>query len=286
MTETLTKLDRAALFRRRLRQAMDQAGATQSGLARAVGVDRSTLSQALTDDAARMPSAHLVGGCAEALGISSDWLLGLSDRPENAADLIEGALELTEAPRALVDERIFGWHREAQGYKIRHVPAGLPDMFKTDEMLEWEYAPHLGRTARQAIGHSRDRLDWMRQAQSDYEIALPLYEVQSFAAGTGYYDGLPAALRRSQLDQLQALTEQLYPRTRVYLFNARTLYSAPITVFGPLLAVVYTGAHYMAFRDRVRVETLTAQFDALVREASVTAREIPAHLGALRARIR
>jgi len=286
MTEILSKSARAAQFRARLRRAMDQAGATQSGLARAVGVDRSTLSQALSDEGARMPGAHLVGGCAAALGVSADWLLGLSDRPENAADLIEGALELTAAPRALVDERIFEWHREAQGYKIRHVPAGLPDMFKTDAMLEWEYAPHLGRTAGQAIGASKDRLDWMRQAQSDYEIALPLYELQSFAAGTGYYKGLPAAIRRTQMDQLQSLTRQLYPRTRVYLFDARTLYSAPITIFGPLLAVVYTGAHYMAFRDRVRVDTLTAQFDTLVREAYVTAREIPDHLEALRAHIR
>jgi len=285
MSENLSKLDRAALFRTRLRRAMTEAHATQSGVARAAGVDRSTISQALSDGADRLPGAHLVAGCAAALGVSADWLLGLSDRPENAAELTAAALELTEAPRALVDEQIFDWHREAQGYKIRHVPATLPDMFKTDAMLTWEYGPHLGRTTGQAIGASRDRLDWMRSAQSEYEIALPIFEMESFATGTGYYEGLPKDVRAAQLDQMMELTEQLYPRTRVYLYDARALYSAPITIFGPLLAVVYTGAHYMAFRDRARVETLTAQFDTLIREAYHGARDMPGLLARMRARL-
>ncbi|MCR8828137.1 helix-turn-helix domain-containing protein [Pseudosulfitobacter koreensis] len=276
------KRARAALFRDRLAQAMKETGATQSGLARAVGTDRSTLSQALKDDGARLPGAHVVGACATALGVSADWLLGLSDRPESAADLLSAALSLTHAPRALVDETIFGWHREAAGYKIRHVPAALPDMLKTQAMLEWEYSPHLGRTITQAINASRDRLAWMRSAQSDYEIAMPLYELQSFAAGTGYYEGLPVPVRAAQLNQLIELTEQLYPRLRVTLFDARRLYATPITIFGPLLAVLYTGGHYMAFRDRPRIETLTGDFDTLIRQASVTARDMPGHLNALR----
>ena len=285
MSDILDKRDRADRFRRRLARTMETSGTNQSALARQIGADRSTISQALMGDGARLPGAHVVGACAQALGVSTDWLLGVSDRPESAAALTAAALTLTQAPRALVDERIFGWHQEAAGYKIRHVPAGLPDMLKTQEMLEWEYSPHLGRTTAQAINASRDRLNWMRAARSDYEIAMPLYEVQSFAAGTGYYAGLPAQTRRAQLDHLHDLTTQLYPRLRVYLFDARQLYSAPITVFGPLLAVLYTGGHYMAFRDRERIETLSLHFDELVRQATFTARDTPDHLDTLRAQI-
>ena len=96
------------------------------------------------------------------LGVSSDWLLGLSDRPESAADLLSNALDADPGAPRLVDDQLYGWHREAAGYKIRHVPAALPDMLKTRRMLEWEYGPHLGRTPQQAINASRDRLDWMR----------------------------------------------------------------------------------------------------------------------------
>jgi len=232
----------------------------QSALARAIGVDRSTVSQLLTGTGARLPNAQVVGECAGALGVSADWLLGLTDRPETAADMLANTLSLTEAPRALVDEQIFQWHKEAAGYKIRHVPAGLPDMLKTREMLEWEYAPHLGRSTDQAIGASEDRMAWMRAARSDYEIALPLYEVDSFARGEGYYRDLPEEIRRAQLDHFIAVTSQLYPGLRLYLFDARRLYSAPITIFGPLLAVLYLGRNYLVFRDTERVQAMTRHF--------------------------
>jgi transcriptional regulator with XRE-family HTH domain len=284
MPPIIPKRDRAALFRERLAEAMARKGQSQSALARATGVDRSTISQLLTPGK-RMPGAPLAADCAQALGISADWLLGLSERPEPLADILATSLSITEAPRALIDEEIFGWHHEAAGYKIRHVPATLPDMLKTRAMLEWEYEPQLGRSAEQAIGASEDRLALMRQARSDYEIALPLHEIAAFATATGYYAGLPAALRIEQIDRLIALGEALYPSLRVCLFDARRVFSAPVTVFGPILGVIYLGRHYVAFRDRARVESLTTHFDWLVREAAVGARDLPDHLRTLRARI-
>ncbi len=285
MIDKIDKRDRALHFRQRLARAMQDRDVSQSALARDIGVDRSTVSQLLTGAGARLPNAHVVGSCASALGVSADWLLGLSNRPESAAELLASSLTLTEAARALVDERIFEWHQEAAGYKIRYVPATLPDMLKTRAVLEWEYAPHLGRTADQAIGASADRLAWMRSAQSDYEIAMPLYELHSFAYATGYYEGLPLQVRLDQIDHLLSVCEQLYPRLRIYLFDAKRLYSAPVTIFGPLLCVFYAGSHYMAFRDRDRIEVFTLHFDRLVREADMTARDFPDHLQQLRSEI-
>jgi len=276
------KRSRADLFRDRLVQGMVARGLTQSELARQVGVDRSTVSQLLGLGSARLPNAQVAAECATALGVTADWLLGLTDRPERPEDLLSAALTITEAPRALIDETIFGWHREAAGYKIRHVPATLPDMLKTRDMMEWEYAPQLGAEAAAAITASEERLALMRRARSDYEIALPLHELAAFARAEGYYEGLPVALRLAQIDRLLDLNDQLYPALRLYLFDARRVFSAPVTVFGPLLAVVYLGRHYLAFRDAGRVANLTRHFDWLIREAAVGARELPAHLRELR----
>ena len=126
MSIKIDKRYRASELRLRLAQAMAEAGVSQSGLARAIGVDRSTISQLLKDQGARMPNAQVVAECARVLGISADWLLGLTERPESAAELIAESLLMTDAPRALIDENIIGWHREAAGYKVRHVPATLP----------------------------------------------------------------------------------------------------------------------------------------------------------------
>ena len=285
MSQKIDKRQRATQFRHRLATAIEGKGLTQSALARQIGVDRSTVSQLLGDAGARLPNAQIVGECAAALGVSADWLLSLSERPESAADLMATSLSLTEAPRALVDEQIFAWHREAAGYKIRHVPAGLPDMLKTRAFLEWEYTPHLGRTTEQAINAAQDRLDWMRGGHSDYELAIPLHEIASFAEASGYYSGLPADLRRAQIAHWQALHRQLYPGLRIYLFDARRVYSAPMTIFGPLLATLYIGRHYVAFRDSERVQAFSAHVDHLVREAAIPARDLPAHLDGLLADI-
>lgn len=282
--EKIDKRDRAVLFRSRLGAAMESRGLSQSALARETGVDRSTINQLLQSDK-RLPNAQLAADCAAALGVSADWLLGLSARPEPLADLLATQMTETEAPRALIDEAIFGWHQEAAGYKIRHVPATLPDMLKTRSMVQWEYEPQLGRTADQAIGAFEDRLAWMRGARSDYEIALPLHELDSFTDATGYYKGLPAELRLEQLDRFIDLTETLYPSLRLYLFDARRVFSAPLTIFGPILAVLYVGRHYLAFRDTARVESFSRHFDGLVREAALSARDVPAHLRALRSRV-
>lgn len=279
----MDKRQRALLFRHRLSEAMELRTETQSGLARKVRVDRSTISQLLTRETARLPNAQVVAECAAALGVSGDWLLGLSDLPEQAAELLASSFQVSHADRAPIDAQIFDWHREAAGYKIRHVPTMLPDMLKTEAMLKWEYTPHLGRTTDQAIGASRDRLEWMRGSMSDYEIAMPLFVVESFCNSTGYYRGLPDDVRKDQIEHLLKLHDQLYPSLRIFLFDARRLWSAGITVFGPLLGVLYLGQQYLAFRDRARVREFTSHFDGLVREATVNAQDWPTHLQALSA---
>lgn len=280
MQSLIDKRDRAPLFRARLAQAMAEKAVSQAALARATRVDRSTIS-ALLSPGTRLPNAQLTADCAVALGVSCDWLLGLSGRPEPVEDVLATSVSLTEAPRALFDQDLIGWHRAAAGYKIRHVPASLPDMLKTPDVVRWEYADQLGRSSEQALSAFQDQLDWMRTAQSDYEIALPLHEIHNFAKGLGYWNGLPLQARHAQMDHLIALCDTLYPSLRIYLFDAHRVYSSPVTVFGAQLAAVYLGRHYIVFREPARVQSIVQHFDGLVRDARIEARAVSAHLARL-----
>ncbi len=277
----------AATFRERLAGALTASGLSRAALARAIGVDRSTITQMLAGGETRMPGGHVVAACAQALDVSADWLLGLTDRPEQAGALLASSFSISETGRATgLDDQIFAWHREAEGYKVRHVPATLPDMLKTNAVLRWEYAPVTHRRPDAAIDAAAERLDWMRLTESDYEMAMAVHEMESFARGEGYYAGLEPEVRAAQIDWLSELYAQFYPSLRVFLFDARRVWSAPVTVFGPKMAVIYMGRHYIAFRDRDRVRTVTRHFDWLVREASVSAREVPGYLDGLRALVR
>lgn len=286
MRRSLSKPERAALFRRRLAEAMAAAGTGRAALARAAGIDRSSITQMLAEGDTRLPGAQAVAGLAAALGVSADWLLGLSDRAELGGAVTEATLSISATGRATsASDQIFAWHEEARGYKIRHVPATLPDMLKTDAVMAWEYAPHTATTPGAAIAAAHARLDWMRGTTSDYEIAIPLHELESFATASGYYAGLPRAVRREQLDWFAEVHDQFYPGLRMAFYDARAVFSAPVTVFGPKIAAVYLGGHYIAFRDRARVRAISGHFDALVRAAAVSDRGVPDHLAALRARV-
>jgi hypothetical protein len=62
-------------------------------------------------------------------------------------------------------------------------------------MLEWEYASVQERRLPEAYSAMRDQLEWLSSGVSDYEIALPIHEIEACAAGTTYYKGVDESTR-------------------------------------------------------------------------------------------
>ena len=117
----MNKQARATIFRDRLTGAMTMTGTNLSALARQTGVSRSTVSQLLDTEAARMPNAHLAAGCAEALGVEAD--AGLVER----ADPL-----LTPCPDPDRESEI---HRRRDRHRLRVVGARGP-VPRSDIMVE------------------------------------------------------------------------------------------------------------------------------------------------------
>lgn len=274
----MDKRERSELFRNRLLSAMEQTGLSRSQLARETAVDRSTIGQLLNGDLPRLPNAQLAADAASALGVSTDWLLGLTDRPERPGDIVAATMALSPAQRSISDAQLLGWHKEAAGYKVRHVPATLPDLLKTEAVLRWEYSALRDEASLQAIDAMQEQLAWLEGGASDYEIGLPLHELSACASGASYYEGLDRSIRHDQLRYIAEKCENMYPRLRLFLFDAHQIFSAPVTVFGPKLAVIYVGEFYIAFRESSRVRSLVTHFDRLVREAVVEPKDVPAHI--------
>ena len=110
---------------------------------------------------------------------------------------------------------------------------------------------------------------------------LPVHELKACADGTGYYEGLAQDVRYEQLGLLAGFCHEMFPKLRLFLFDAHQVFSAPVTVFGPKLAVIYIGQFFLAFREGQRVRSITDHFDRLVREAVVDARDVAGHVNAL-----
>ncbi|MBE7636592.1 helix-turn-helix domain-containing protein [Sneathiella sp. P13V-1] len=272
----MDKRDRAQIFRRNMLSAMDTANLKSSQLADQAGIDRSTLGQLLSENAPRLPNGHTLAELASVLGVSSDWLLGLSQQAQPVTTLLDGALNFTPSlERAPMDSNLEEWFREASGYKIRHVPSTLPDMLKTNEVLRYEYRDFAVKTGEQAITERDLRQSYIRMPDVEMEICIPVQRFAQFADGSHIWQDIPKKTRMEQIEYMAELTEELYPRVRIYGFDLRTHYSVPVTIFGPLRAVIYIGQGYFVLNTSGHIRPLARHFDELVRNATVQAHEMP-----------
>jgi transcriptional regulator with XRE-family HTH domain len=264
-----TKSNRSEVFRDRLRTAMLEHKLNRTQLAERTGVDRSTVSQLLSEHQVRLPSGHVVAELAAALSVSADWLLGLTNSTLGPGEILRESLEVAEALPDRADVHIARWLQESMGAKVRNVPTTLPDVMKTEATLQLEYANYEGKTPLLALQSKHAMLDLNRVVGTDYEFAMPVQTLTDFAQGSGIWAALPGAQRKDQLLHMAELCRELYPSTRLHLYDLTHRFSAPVTVFGQQRAVIYIGSSYFVFNTREHIETLTRHFDDLVRDASV-----------------
>lgn len=274
----MSKREIVAVFRTRLTESLAARGMNQSSLARAAGVDRSTLSQLLGEDNVRMPRADTVAALAGVLQVSTDWLLGLSSDSRYGAEILRQSLEVAPHEPSPADANLARWYKEAAGLKIRYVPANLPDIFKTEDVLRHEFGAMVERPVDRAMEETRQQLRFGRTTDNDMEICMSRQAIHDFCTGHSLWQGLPRQTRDAQKRQIVDVVEELYPSLRLYMFDGLRRYSAPYTLFGNRRAVLYVGQMYFAFNTREYVTILIRHFDDLIRNTVVNAHEAAGYL--------
>ena len=268
-------------FRDRLGELFARSGMKQAAFARKVGLDRSTLSQLLAATTDRLPRAENIAGIARAEGVSIDWLLGLSEEGQAATDVLRRSIQIERDARSPADRRLDRWHDEAAGYLIRYVPATLPDLLKTEQVIEFEYRESAAFTPEQSIATAEQKLAYLRRPDTLMEVCMSRQRLEVFSRGDGTWRGLGDRARRTQLKVMRQLVQELYPALRLFLYDDRQRYSVPIIVFGPKRAVIYCGQMYLSFTGTEHVQLFTQHFDDLVRSAVVQPTDIANFLGRL-----
>ncbi|WFR97337.1 helix-turn-helix domain-containing protein [Rhizobium tumorigenes] len=269
----------AVLFQQRLRLLFDRSRESQSAFADNVGIDRSALSQLLSGKTARLPRVETLLSIAERHQVSLDWLLGIS-QDEGLVGALLPSLEIETSD----DEGaglLIKWHAEATGSKIRYVPARIPDLLRTPEVIAYE-ASEAHQSAATQVAGTAFRLDYNREPGTDMESCMPLQTLEAFAAGQGIWQGLPKAARQGQLLHMAGLIDDLYPSFRLFLFDGRARFSVPYTVFGSLRAAVFVGRMYLVLHNVDSVRMMQRHFDDLVRDTRIHAHEVAAYIRLLK----
>ncbi len=232
-------------------------------------MDRSTLSQLLSPDNDRLPRAETIAAIAAVAQVSVDWLLGLTQEGQLGTDVVAQALEIESGTASPADARLQRWHAQASGYKIRYVPTTLPDLLRTEDVIRYEYRDYSTRVPEGRIEQAEARLAYSRRPETDMEVCSPFQSLEEFAKGEGVWRNLSLANRKTQLESMITLLDELYPTFRWFLFDGLQHYSVPLTIFGPQRAAVYFGNMYFVFNSTEHIRVLTDHFDRLIRAAVV-----------------
>jgi transcriptional regulator with XRE-family HTH domain len=275
----MDKRDLSEVFRERLKTLLTRSGQNQSAFAADVGIDRSALSQLLSGASTRLPRAETLLNIAASYKVSLDWLLGLS-HDEALTGEIRASFEIEEGFGGFDRTLLAKWHAEAAGTKIRYVPAGIPDLLRTDEVIEYE-AGIANKNRLSQIVETQYRIDYNRRPETDMEVCMPRHTLEIFARGLGVWEGLSREARKEQLLHMARLLDDLYPTFRLFLYDGRQRYSIPYTIFGPYRAAIYAGDLYLVLNATEAIRSLTRHFDNLIRAAEVNSHETAAFAASL-----
>lgn len=274
MEKAVDKRDLSGVFRERLKLLLQRSGLNQSAFAAEIGIDRSALSQLLAGSSTRLPRAETLMNIAARHQVSLDWLLGLSHDEGITGELREN-VEIAQAEGGFGATLLAKWHAEAIGTKIRYVPSGIPDLLRSEAVIDFE--ADAASASRQALRDEvQYRVDYNRRPETDMEVCMPRQTLELFARGLGRWQSLPNDVRAAQIAHMAALIDDLYPSFRLYLFDWQRRFSAPYTIFGSYRAAIYMGGMYLVLNARQAITTLNRHFDGLIRIAEVNAHETAA----------
>lgn len=276
----MDKRDLGPVFRDRLNVLLRRSGETRAAFAQSVGLDRSALTQLLSGSSTRLPRADTLRRIAERYSVSLDWLLGLSQDDTLSAE-IRPLVEIAAASEEQQDTLLERWHKEASGAKIRYVPAQIPDLLRTQAVIEYEAAGAASRDPAWELRDAEFRLDYNRRPETDMEVCMPQQRLELLAEGRGQWTHLGKAARRTQLAYMADLLEELYPTFRLFLFDQLQTFSIPYTVFGAQRAAIFAGDMYLVLNATEHIRSLTRHFDNLIRKAVVSAHESAAFIRSL-----
>ena len=213
----MNKREAVEIFRERLVEVIARSGMSRSKFAQSAGLERSTLTQLLSERTVRLPRLETLAAIAAGQQVSLDWLLGLRREDDIATGILPN-MEIAEGAAGPADERLSQWQREAAGYKIRYVPTSLPDLLKTDDVIGYEFAMDTGMSPSARMAKAADKLAYSRKPETDIESCSSIQSVASFVRGEGVWKGLELSVRRSQVERMIELVDELYPTFRWFIF--------------------------------------------------------------------
>ena len=119
-------------FKKRLAEVVASHAEGRADFMRAVGIDRSALSQFLSTETDRLPRAETLHRIAAVTGVSADWLLCLENAPEGRQEVAQ-SVQIEKETQADGSTPLDQWRKEAAGQVERLMQQSeLPEQLREE----------------------------------------------------------------------------------------------------------------------------------------------------------
>lgn len=215
MRHNATLSDLPQLFARRLATAMEQRKVSTAQLAHDSGVSRSVVARYSDPDRTGLPNGFVVARLAQALGVSTDYLLGYGTQiPQEGFSF--GVDFFPDAYSE--DNRIFEFNFSTtrNGYFI-YICHTLPEPLKTPAILRAELeAEHDTERYLQRMALLRDM---SRERLNTGLVLIDAAVLDQLRHRRGLYRSLSRAEAQAQFDIMSAFLQQQYPSVNCFVVN-------------------------------------------------------------------
>jgi transcriptional regulator with XRE-family HTH domain len=249
-------------FTFRLRSQLQKKELSVSGLARLSGISRSVLSDYLSDDPA-LPNAVNLVRLAQALDCEPGFFLPVTS-PSVEPGSVSAVMHLSDVMvnRDLLRESL-DKTQDAENAYIYYVPGTLPDPFKTDALLDFEYQSITEKDLRPYIVAMRAMM------------AQPLNGAMLIAEETlldlhylrGVYEGLPREAANEQLHSLIVASRAHFPQWQIRVYRRRDFKVNPCFMVGES-ALIQVFFNYIIQMDSINlIQAVQAKLNEVQRTA-------------------
>lgn len=280
----MNSYDHFQIFQERLREAFAALGIRSARFCDKTGIARSTMTQLLKGDTARMPRLDTIVLLAQELNVTADWLLGLTNEKGKISEIVASTFDVAETERIIVDNHpMYRWvSQEPPDIKLRQHSHNIPDHMVTIDVLEYQYEDRY-KQGNLSSESARSFCESFREkaARVPVDICVPMQGLLSFAAGQDVWSSLGKPQRREQLLFAADCLDSRYPTHQMYIYSSFRNRPPTFILYGHQQASLWIGSYHLIFYIRSQIETFHRQFDDHVKSAIIYPHQAADHLRGL-----
>lgn len=283
---TMKKEDVFETFQERLKRSIQALEISPTEFCRKNDIDRSTLTQLMHNKDLRVPRIDTLAKLSCALGVSSDWLIGISNEKGTMAEIMSESLRTIPSYDSASEYKEPLEQIAETGdidTKIRHHLITVPEYLYLDKIIP-QYYSNLRVNDREEFSKIIDRFIHVLRPnvpKMAFETIFSVQVLQKMVERRDRWRNISKEDIRDQLLHIADYYEEIYPQQQLYLYDEVDRLCAPMLIYGSKKVSLWVGSFHFVFNASNVVNAAHENLNAMIRIAKYLPHQSPDYIRSL-----